>query len=104
MGFALNFLILKSAITITFAILNCIWLLKIMENSKKEEAFVKIDDSQMISSEDPNGVCEKYLYNYLDKGAHETFNFKMKDINKFSIGLISLLFIQLGMDSLYYII
>ena len=75
-----------------------------MENSKKEEAFVEVDNSRLTSSADPSGVCEKYLYDYLEEGVHETFDFKMKDIKKYSTGLVSILFISLGMDLLLVLV
>ena len=41
-------------------------------------------------------ICEKNLYNCFKVNTYETFNFKMKEIHKYSIGLIVILFIQIG--------
>jgi len=96
-------IIIKLGITIAFIVINCIWLFSIIKNSKKEENFIEVDNSWGVS-EDPNGVCEKNIVSYLSEGAHETFNFKMKEINKYSTGLVSILLIQVGLDFIFYVI
>ena len=38
-----------------------------------------------------------------EDGVYETFDFKMKEINKYSTGLVSILFIQIGIEILFII-
>ena len=47
--------------------------------------------------------CDYNLDSFLDEGAYETFNIKMKQIHKYSTGLISILFIEIGLNIIAYV-
>jgi len=85
-------------ISLTLIILNIIWLFPIKNNSKKEEPLAEIISSlipnyntlYLDSLDSSEEICEKNLYNSFKDNTYETFNFK------YSIGLIVVLFIQIG--------
>ena len=99
------------AISLTLIILNFVWLFPIMNNSKKEEPLVEngiilapnYDNLDLDSLRFSKGDCDQNLYGIYEDGVYETFNFKMKEIHKYSTGLVSILFIQIGFDIIYII-
>jgi len=96
-------------ISITLIILDFVWLFPVMNNSKKEEPIVEIEsllkteyNTIDLSSFSSSKVdCEKNLFDMNIDGVYETFDFKMKKIHKYSTGLVSILFIQIGIDIIY---
>ena len=96
-------------ISLFLIFLDLIWLFPVMNNSKEEEPHVEIGSSLIPYFEHKGslttslGECEKNLYNSLKNGVYETFNFKMKQIFKYSVGLIATLFIELGLVILFCI-
>jgi hypothetical protein len=102
------FILLNLALSLTLIILNFVWIFPVMNNSK-EEPLVEIgsilapDNSNLDldSLRSSKGDCNKNLYDIYEDGVYETFNFKMKEIHLYSTGLVSILFIQIGLDILY---
>jgi hypothetical protein len=98
-------------ISLTLIILNFVWLFPVMNNSKKEEPLVENENIlvpnyinlDLDSLRSSKGDCEKNLYDIYEDGVYETFNFKMKEIHKYSTGLVSILFIQIGLDIIYIV-
>ena len=99
-------------ISLTLIILNFVWLFPVMNNSKKEEPLVENENIlvpnyinlDLDSLRSSKGDCEKNLYDIYEDGVYETFNFKMKEIHKYSTGLVSILFIQIGLDIIYSVV
>ena len=73
-----------------------------MNNSKKEEPPIELisslipnyNDLFLDSFEFSEEICKKNLYSISKNSTYETFNFKIKQIHKYSTGLIVILFIQ----------
>ena len=110
-GLSYFIIFINLAISLTLIILNFVWLFPVMNNSKKEEPlvenvnilvpnYINLDLDSLRSSK---GDCEKNLYDIYEDGVYETFNFKMKEIHKYSTGLVSILFIQIGLDIIYIV-
>ena len=80
-----------------------------MNNSKKDESLVEIGSllAVNVANLDSLGAskdnCENNLYNSMEEGVYKTFNFKMKEIHKYSTGLVSILFIQIGLFIIIFI-
>ena len=93
------FIILASSFVLI--ILELIWITPVMKNSKKEPLF-EIGSSLLPKYEHKGslaiseGNCEKYLYNSLKNGVYETFNFKMKEIHKYSTGIFVIFILQIS--------
>lgn len=88
--------------SLIFLILNLVWLFRVMNNSKKGEpsqekrlSLLIINTNDYLDS--GNGECIKRVEPFIEDGVYRTFDFKMKDINKFSKGLISINFIDMGL-------
>ena len=104
------FILLNLALSLTLIILNFVWIFPVMNNSK-EEPLVEIgsilapDNSNLDldSLRSSRGDCDKNLYDIYENGVYETFNFKMKEIHLYSTGLVSILFIQIGLDILFIV-
>ena len=105
------FTFINLAISLALIILNFVWLIPVMNNSKKEEPLVEngiilapnYDNLDLDSLRFSKGDCDKNLYGIYEDGVYETFNFKMKEIHKYSTGLVSILFIQIGLDIIYVV-
>ena len=94
-------------ISLGLLILKLVCLFIIMLNSKKKEPPIETRYSVLNNSFDWNltdwnlsdwnfteSKCtEEQLGNFLENGVYATFNFKMKKINRYSKGLLSLAFI-----------
>ena len=93
------FIILASSFVLS--ILELVWITPVMKNSKKEPLF-EIGSSLLPKYEHKGslaiseGNCEKYLYNSLKNGVYETFNFKMKEIHKYSTGIFVIFILQIS--------
>ena len=93
------FIILASSFVLS--ILELVWITPVMKNSKKEPLF-EIGSSLLPKYEHKGslaiseGNCEKYLYNSLKNGVYETFNFKMKEIHKYSTGIFVIFIYQIS--------
>jgi len=100
-------LVTKFIISLGLFILKLVCLFIIMLNSKKKEPSMETRYSVLNNSYDWNltdwnlsdwnyteSKCtEEQLGNFLENGVYVTFNFKMKKINRYSKGLLSLAFI-----------
>ena len=98
-------LIITLSISVIFITLNFVWLFPVMNNSKKKEPPNEIRQS-LVLYESNWGIqydCDYNLISFLDKGAFETFNIKMKQIHKYSTGLISILFIDIGFSVIAFV-
>ena len=98
-------LIITLSISVIFITLNFVWLFPVMNDSKKKEPPNEIRQS-LILYESNSGIqydCDYNLISFLDKGAFETFNIKMKQIHKYSTGLISILFIDIGLSVIAFV-
>ena len=89
-------------ISLIFLILNLVWLFRVMNNSKKGEPPQEKRLSLLIINTNDyldygNNECIKRVEPFIEDGVYSTFNFKMKQINKFSKGLISINFIDMGL-------
>ena len=95
-------LYIKLGIILSFVAIDCDLLLPIIKYSKIE-MLDKFDDNSNKIKSDAIQEYECYIYNdfYVEKEPY-TAQFKIKQIKKFSTGLISLLFIQLALDVWYY--
>ena len=110
-GLSYFIIFINLAISLTLIILNFVWLFPVMNNSKKEEPLVEnenilvpnYNNLDLDSLRSSKGDCEKNLYDIYEDGVYETFNFKMKEIHKYSTGLVSILFIQIGLDIIYIV-
>ena len=97
------------AVLLILMILNFVWLFPVMKNSKEEEPLVEIintlipDDNLRNNLEFSGEICEKNIKNSLENGIYDTFNFKMKEIHKYSTGLVAILFIQIGFIVLLFL-
>ena len=94
-------IIISIVLSIVFVTLNLVWLFKVMNNSNKEEPSQEKRISLLNANIDgylnhQNEECLKMVNQFIDEGIYETFNFKIKHINKYSKGLLSLFFIQIG--------
>lgn len=75
-------------------ILNIVFIVPVMENSRKKEPIFEIGSSLVPKYEHKGslaiseGDCEKNLYNSLKNGVFETFDLKMKKINSYSTGIL----------------
>ena len=106
-----SIIFINLSISLTLIILNFVWLFPVMNNSKKEEPLVEntnillpnYNNIDLDSIRYSKGDCDKNLYDIYEDGVYETFNFKMKEIHKYSTGLVSILFIQIGLDLLYIV-
>ena len=98
-------LLIGLGISVVIIILNFVWLFPVMTNSKNDEPSLetRISLVETTSINYNEGQCSIYLEGFLNEGAHETFNFKIKTIHKFSTGLISLFFIQIIISILFVI-
>ena len=80
-----------------------------MNNSKKDESLVEIGSLLAVNVANLDSLraskdnCENNLYNSMEEGVYKTFNFKMKEIHKYSTGLVSILFIQIGLFIIIFI-
>ena len=104
--YSIIFVILGISIIISIVciILSCVWLFPVMNNSKKKEPPIEIRESLILSNSNlENAECVDNLYSFIDKGAYETFNINMKEIHKYSTGLISILFIIIGGNLIAFI-
>jgi len=109
--FSLCLILINLLTSLTLIILNFVWLFPVMNNSKKEEPIVEIDSLlktdyhsiDLSSYSSSKGDCEKNLYDMSEDGVYETFDFKMKEIHRYSTGLVSILFIQIGIEILFII-
>ena len=110
-GLSYFIIFINLAISLTLIILNFVWLFPVMNNSKKEEPLVEntnillpnYNNIDLDSIRYSKGDCDKNLYDIYEDGVYETFNFKMKEIHKYSTGLVSILFIQIGLDIIYIV-
>ena len=102
-GCACCLMVTKIIIALTFFIIKLVCLFKIMNNSKKEEPLIEIRYTALNNDTDYNFVdwnfteaecTEEQLENFIENGVYDTFEFKMKKINKYSKGLLSLTFID----------
>ena len=102
-------LVIILASSFVLIILGLVWITPVMNNSKEEPLF-DIGSSLLPKYEHKGslaiseGNCEKYLYNSLKNGVYKTFNFKMKEIHKYSIGIFVIIIIQLIFDFFIIII
>ena len=98
-------LILTLGIPVVFITLNCVWLFPVMNNSKKKEPPMETRESLVLynSNSEYTYECNNNLDSFLEKGAYETFNINMKQIHKFSTGLISILLIEVGLSVIGFI-
>lgn len=104
-------LLIKMGISLTLIILNFVWLFPVMINSKKEEPLVEIGSLlmpnyyslDMDTLRYSKGDCDKNLYDSFEDGIYETFDFKMKEIHKYSTGLVAILFIEIGLEIIFVI-
>ena len=107
----LGLFIVRMVISALFLTLNFIWLYRVKDSAKKEEPNIEKRQS-LISERNINyrslafseEKCEEILPNFLEKGAYETFNFKINKIYKYSKILIIILYIQVGINGLNIII
>jgi hypothetical protein len=86
-------LIIKIGI-LALTILSIIWLFPVMKNSGIDEPS---EGFQIASNpNESNEKCKEYLDKFVNEevGVYEAFDFKMKDIHKYSLGLVCLLIIQ----------
>jgi hypothetical protein len=92
-------------ICIFAAIILCIvWAFPVMVNSGKDEPS---EDFPITSNPtESDGICKEYLDKFINEevGVYEAFNFKMKNIHKYSLGLVCLLIIQPGLILLLVLI
>ena len=94
-------LLIISASSFVLIILEFVWITPVMKNSKEEPLF-DIGSSLLPKYEHKGslaiseGNCEKYLYNSLKNGVYKTFNFKMKEIHKYSTGIFVIFILQLS--------
>ena len=102
-------MVTKIIIALTFFIIKLVCLFKIMNNSKKEEPLIEVRYTALNNITDDNFVdwnfteaecTEEQLKNFIENGVYDTFEFKMKKINKYSKGLLSLTFIDLFFSSM----
>ena len=91
---------------IVLTVLEFVWITPVMKNSNEEPLFDI--GSSLIPNYEHNGSlalsegnCEKYLYNSLKYGVYETFNFKMKEIHKYSTGIFCIFIIQMSFGFLF---
>ena len=95
--------------SIALIVLCFIFLFPIMNNSKKDEP--KIEELTCLLPgyinlrylELSNEECIKKGEEFVEKGAYETFNFKMNTIHQVSKGFISVLFIWVGFHFLSFL-
>ena len=95
--------------SIALIVLCLVWLFPIMNNSKKDEP--KIEELTCLLPgyinlrylELSNEECIKKGEEFVEKGAYETFNFKMNIIHQVSKGFISVLFIWVGFHILSFL-
>ena len=91
------------ALSLALIILNFVWLIPVMNNSKKEEPLVEngiilapnYDNLDLDSLRFSKGDCDKNLYGIYEDGVYETFNFKMKKIHKYSLALYVISLLQI---------
>ena len=95
-------LYIRLAIIISFVVAGCELLLPIIKYSKIEYLDIYGENSNQIKS-DAIKEYECYIsVFYFEIKETKTAKFKIKEIKKFSTGLISLLFIQLALDVWFY--
>lgn len=86
-------------------ILNIVYLFGIINNCKDEPT-----DLDKYASENPelfysgNDFCFDNYYLYIEKGAFETFNLRIKKIKTFSKALVSTLIISIGLLILSFVL
>ena len=94
--------IVHSLLSLLFFIVKLSSLFSIMINSNKNEPSLEARNS-ILNNTNINFTnlfytilgCQDNLENFVENGVYETFNFKMKKINKYSKGLLSVTFIDL---------
>ena len=87
------FIIIKIGI-LALTILSIVWLFPVMKNSGIDEPSGGL---QIISDpNESNEKCKEYLDKLINEeiGVYEAFDLKMKNIHKYSLGLVCLLIIQ----------
>ena len=98
------FLAFRLGIIIAILIINCEFLIPIIKNSKKEDPYQEFE----IDYSGYYGLGTKcdYLtaYHFLEKGAYENFKLKIKALNIISIGLICIMFIQLALEFMFFVV
>jgi hypothetical protein len=91
--FAIISLIIKIGF-LALIILSLVWAFPVMKNSGKDEPSegFKI----IANSNESNEKCKEYLDKFTNEevGVYEAFDFKMKNIHKYSLGLVCLLIIH----------
>ena len=101
--FAIISLIIKIGF-LALIILSLVWAFPVMKNSGKDEPSegFKI----IANSNESNEKCKEYLDKFTNEevGVYEAFDFKMKNIHKYSLGLVCLLIIQPGLILLLVLI
>ena len=75
-------------------IINLVWAFPVMTNSGKDEPSERFEIASNPTGSDEK--CIEYLEKFTNEeiGVYEAFDFKMKNIHKYSLGLVCLLIIQ----------
>ena len=92
---------IKLAVMICTVVVGCSYLLPVINYSQMEEPDIEIDNLSNIEQEDPK-IYRCYLFYYQNKDIIPEF--KIKKIKTFSTGLISLNFIQLAIEVMFYVV
>ena len=109
-GMTICVLVIRIIIALAFVALNLVWLFPVMNNSKKDEPPIEklscfLPNKNNLRYLDSSEIdCDSKGEEFSEKGAYETFNFKMKQIHKYSKGLIAIFFIQAGLVVLFVLI
>ena len=96
--------LIRIIIATIFITLNLVWLYPIKNYSDKEEPKIEVRNSLVLSQYNnfrildfSNSECDWKLEQFLEKGAYETFYFRMNKINKYSKIFIVIIFIHVGL-------
>ena len=96
---------IKLALMISSLIVSCNLLLPIINYSKmKESENIEIDNNLNYNTADQKVLDEYSCYNFISEYKDIIPSFKMKQIKAFSIGLFTLISIQLALEVFFFVI
>ena len=80
--------------SLALIIISLVWAFPVMTNSGKDEPSERFEIASKPTGSDEK--CIEYLEKFTNEeiGVYEAFDFKMKNIHKYSLGLVCLLIIQ----------
>ena len=91
-----------SLASIVLSILCIVWLAKVYKNAKNEPTdrlnyYLDENNVQIINSYNPGKFCHEHYDPFLEKGAFEDLDVRMKKIRKFSLASVILIGISFGL-------